>query len=370
MWAKMKRWLEVNSLTGLEVILGQEGVVMVHACTLNISGDQLSVRDQQPGLKNTAHFGKHYQPSPVALCLTGRGILVKSIPDVVRIDQQVIQNLLPNAKVEDFYFQLDHGDDRIAGNGQATLFMIRRSVADAVISQLSRLGFQVVSLSLNPPPSGTIPEGSKPELSRAYAAAFQVLLGQNYSEVESDALSENKAQLFARTKVMGIAAVSGCILMLMLLINFFLFSHYRTQSADLADRNNQSGQEVRKFREMETGIAQKTTLINEAGWTGGYPMAWLTDQLMATRPASVRISLLSINPMKTQSLPGAREELYESGRIKVTGTCDKAATLNNWLFEIRGKDWVKECSISAYEMNRETEKGQFTIDIYIEDYEG
>jgi hypothetical protein len=370
MWAKIKGWFELRELTGLEIRLGADGVEAVHACRLQLSGDRLSVTDQHEGLKNIAHFGKHYKAGPVALCLSGRGILVKKIQPVPAVDQHVIQQVLPNANIGEFYCQLENaaGEGRAADH--AVLSLIRKSVADPLIAALSALGFQVVSLRLGHPPGEKAGSKIKPELVPAYSAAFGVLLAQEHPEVENQELNENKIQVFAKAKVMGIAAVFGCALLVLLLLNFFLFTHYQAEAGKLTFRKTRSGQEVKKFQQMESGIARKTSLITSAGWTGGYPYAWLTGQLMTGRPAAVEITLFSINPLKAQALVTSREEVYETGKIRISGTCDKAATLNNWLFEIRAREWVKDCSIKAYELNKESGKGQFTIDIDISDYEG
>lgn len=364
MLGRIRGWFELGTLTGAEIRLGQEGVEAVQACTLQLSGDRLLIKDQHTGLKNITHFAKHVQPGPVAICLTGKGVLTKTIQSVQVIDQQAIGQVLPNANAADFYFQLE------SGNEHSVISLVRRSVADAVIKEFTDLGFQVVSLSLGM--SNDIKMGSavKPELLLAYHCAFGILLGQETATVAHAALEENKLQVFAKAKVMGIAAVFGSAVLVLLMVNFFLFSHYEREAGRLSLKRNRSGMQVKKFQQMESDIQQKTALVTNTGWTGGYPYAWLTDQLMAGRPAAVAISQLSINPLKVQKAVGSTAEIHETGKIRISGTCDKAATLNNWLFEIRSKDWVKDCGIQDYELNKESGKGQFTIDIQISDYEG
>jgi hypothetical protein len=364
MLGRIRGWFELSALTGAEIRLGQEGVESVQACTLQISGDRMAIKDQHTGLKNIAHFAKQYKPGPLAVCLTGKGILNKQIQPVGLASEQVISQVLPNANAADFYFQLDRRD------GHAAVSLVRRSVADDLIKELTALGFQVVSLGLGALNEERVVSGLKPELMPAYDSAFQVLLKQESRGVDHAVLKENRLQAFAKAKVMGIAAVFGCVMLVLLVVNFFMFSHYETEAGRLSLKRNRSGMQVRKFRQMESDILQRTSLITSAGWTGGYPYAWLTDQLMAGRPAAVAISGLSINPLKIQSAAIGTAEMYETSRIRISGSCDKAATLNNWLQEIRAKEWVKDAAILNYELNRESGKGQFTIDIEISDYEG
>ncbi|HKG08717.1 MAG TPA: hypothetical protein VKB19_19765 [Pedobacter sp.] len=364
MRAKIKAWFELSKLTGIEINLGSEGVETVHACTLQISGDQLGIAAQNAGLKSIEHFAKNYKPGPVTLCLTGKGILTRQIAPVQVIDRQVISQILPNANAEEFYFQLYNSTEF------SVVSLVRQSVADAVLAELERSGFQVLVLSLGSPDDDVPIASLRPELIPASQIAFQVLLGRTVAGVAIEQLKTNKLQAFAKAKVLGIAAVFGCILLVLLLINFFVFSHYQDAAGRLAIRRNQSGVEVKKFRQVESDIVQKTALITTAGWAGGYPYAWLTDQLMAGKPAVITISAFSINPLKAQKITDKREEVYENRKISISGSSDQAATLNNWLFEIRAKDWVSDCSIRDYELNKESGKGQFTIEIEIRDYEG
>ncbi|WP_285060255.1 hypothetical protein [Pedobacter ginsengisoli] len=361
---RIRGWFELGTLIGAEIRLGQDGTESVQACTLQISGDRMTVKDQHTGLKNITHFAKHYKPGPLAVCLTGKGILTKQIQPIAVASEQVISQVLPNANAADFYFQLEQRD------GHAVVSLVRRPVADDLIKELTALGFQVICLSLGALRNGQATSNLKPELMPAYDSAFQVLLKQELTGVDHAALNENRLQAFARAKVGGIAAVFGCVMLVLLVINFFMFSHYEAEAGRLSLKRNRSGMQVKKFQQMESDIQQKTSLITSAGWAGGYPYSWLTGQLMAGRPSAVAITQFSINPLKIQSGATSTAEIYETGKIRVSGTCDQAATLNNWLQEVRAKEWVKDCGILNYELNRESGKGQFTIDIEISDYEG
>jgi hypothetical protein len=364
MLSRVRGWFELSTLTGAEIRLGQDGVEAVLACTLQVSGDRMAIKDQHAGLKNIAHFAKYYKPGPLALCLTGKGILTKEIQPVAVTSQQLIGQVLPNANAADFYFQLDQKA------GLTLVSIVRRSVADGLIKELTALGFPVVSLSLGTLADEDAVSGVKPELMSAYYSAFQVLLKQEIVGVDHAVIKENRLHAFAKAKVIGIAVVFGCVMLVLLMVNFFMFNHYETEAGRLSLKRNRSGMQVKKFQQMESDILQKTSLVASAGWAGGYPYAWLTDQLMAGRPAAVAISGLSINPLKIQRATISAAEIYETKKIRISGTCDKAATLNNWLFEIRAKAWVKDCGIMTYELNKESGKGQFTIDIEISDYEG
>jgi len=354
MLQRIKERFELRALSGVEVRLGKEGIDHINACTLKLSGDLLSLVINKDNLKNIAHFAKHFRPGPVAVCLTGKGVLTKEVKNALVTDKQVVQLVMPNANPDEFYFQLHSTES------PAMVSLIRRIVADEILSELSDQGFQVVALSLG-----------KLDNDPAYKAAFQVLLSQEIIEVQELKFTNNRRQMFAKAKVLGIAVVFGSTLFALLIINFMLSGYFAGKADQLALKRNASGMEVRKFQEMEADVQQKVVLITNTGWAGGYPLAWLTDQLMTSKPAAITLRQLSINPLKPTKIQGAAStETYEVNKITVSGFCDQAATLNNWLFEIRSKSFVAGCTIGLYELNKESGKGSFTIHIVVRDYEG
>jgi len=354
MLQRIKERFEQRALSGVEVRLGKAGVDHINACTLRLSGDLLSVTGKKVNLKNIAQFAKHFKPGPVAICLTGKGVLTKEVKNVLVIDKQVVQLVMPNANPDEFYFQL-HSNEQ-----QAMVSLIRRKVADEILSELNDLGFQIVALSL-----GELDDDP------AYKAAFQVLLDQEIIEVQDVKFAHNRRQMFAKARVLGIAVVFGSTLFFLLIINFLLSGYFAGKADQLALKRNATGMEIKKYQEMEADVLQKAVLITHTGWAGGYPLAWLTDQLMVSKPAAITLRQLSINPLKPTKIQGATStEIYEVNKIMVSGFCDQAATLNNWLFEIRSKSYVAACTIGQYELNKESGMGNFTIHIVLKDYEG
>lgn len=354
MLQRIKERFELRALSGVEIRLGKEGIDHINACTLKLSGDLLSVTGKKENLKNITHFAKHFKPGAVVVCLTGKGVLTKEVNNTLVTDKQVVQLVMPNANPDEFYFQL-HSTAQ-----QVMVSLIRRTSADEILSELNNLGFQVVALSL-----GELDDDP------AYKAAFQVLLNQEIIEVQEVKFAHNRRQIFAKARVLGIAVVFGSSLFSLLVIGFLLSGYFEGKADQLALKRNATGMEIKKYQKMEADVQQKAALIVHTGWAGGYPLAWLTDQLMISKPTSITLRQLNINPLKPTKIQGAAStETYEVNKVMISGVCDQAATLNNWLFEIRSKSFVTACTIGQYELNKESGEGNFTIHIVLKDYEG
>ena len=348
-----KDLFRLRRLIVLQIRLENDGLTTCHVYELNLSGEKLQVTDRKSGFKNIAHFSRLFRPGPLMLCLSGRGVLSKQIDRQRLTDEQVFAHTLPNARPDDFYMQWVAREDLTA------VSVVRKEVADPYIEELTRGGFEILALNLGP------------ETAEQQENAIKLLLGAETVKAGYPGLQENYDQVVAKARFQGMLMLSGLVLLLVLLINFFFFSVYSDKTEQLMRQNNITGAQVKKYQEMEETLQQKAVLIKHAGWTGGYPCAWLTDRLMASKPFDIGISGFTINPLRlSQPSTTVPDEVYETGKIRINGNSGDASTLNNWLHKIRAMNWVKTCDIASYGLNRDISRGEFVIEISISDYEG
>lgn len=364
---KLQALMKLNTITGVEMHTAKDGQRLLHACTIGIAKQQLSFGAKEKAMKSVLHLAKNFKPGDIALCLTGKGVVTKKIAQVQKVDQQVVNQVLPNANPEHFYFQ------HYQSGEYSFISAIRRTEADEVLAQFSENGFRVLLLSLD----AFVLEGAmelkegllEPELQLAYAAAFQLLLAESPVEIEHQPLVFARQQALAKAKLKGIAMVSGLVLLVLLLLNFLLFSYYSGQVKSLSAASNITSAEIGKLRGQEKDISKKTALIKVAGWTGGLNYAYITDQLLACMPAKMSLQEFSINPPDELQSRSRHESVYLCKALKIAGSCADASMLNNWIFAIKAKDWVEGCKIMNYEINQDDGNGLFTIAVQLKDHE-
>lgn len=364
---KLQEMMKLNAVTGVEVHTGKDGQRLLHACSISIVKQQLSFESRQHGLKSVLHFAKVFKPQNIAICLSGKGVITKKIERVQGIDQQVVNQVLPNANPEHFYFQ------HYTEGEHSFISAIRRTDADELLARFQESGFRVLSLSLDTFVQQNAMELKagqlEPGLELAYAAAFQLLLNAGPIAIEHEQITRAREQAFAKAKLKGIAMVAGLVLLVLLLFNFMLFSYYSSQVKSLSAASNISSAEIGKLRGQEKDIAKKTGLIKAAGWTGGLNYAYITDQLLAAMPGKMGLQEFSINPPDEQQSRSRHESVYLCKAVKITGSCPDASMLNNWIFAIKAKDWVEGCKIINYAINPDDGSGLFTISVQLKDHE-
>lgn len=342
----LKDMFHLGRLILLDLHQDREGKPSLSASELIRSGDKITVSKKNADLKNITHFAKQYSTGmPVAINLSGKGVLQKEIDGNKPSAIEAFYVALPNSKAEDFYIQW-------TSNKVQTITMVRREGANLILNELSDAGLVVVSMSLNL---------NESELKKTGIA---LLLGLERVDVEQEILTLNLEQLQAKAKLKGISTLAAALMFVTLLINFVCYFTYSDKVTRLEQQQNISLDKVDKYQTIEADVSEKIGLIKSTGWTGGYPLAWLTDRVMASKPASIGMSAFVINPIKKRS---SEEQpiAFENLKVLIRGNSQEAVELNNWLHEIRAMNWVKDCELVSYNFNKESGKGEFMLALNI-----
>jgi hypothetical protein len=357
-----------ETLTGVAVHIGSPGSFVIHACTISVFNNKLDIGDKQTGLKNVLHFSKHYPKGPLALSITGKGVMTRQIEEAGQPEAQALQKVLPNANPDDFYVQL-HQDD--SGD---YLSLMRRADADELVADFEGYGYTVVSLNLGGFAAAEVlmPEDKQLDeaLLNAYRTAFQVLLlAEDRIEVKAGGFGYARQQAFARVKVMRLARLTGLAAGLLLILNFMFYQYYTAQVGKLERENKVTGDAAGQLRATEASILQKTELVESAGWMDGFNPAFIADRLLSLMPEEVTLQEFSINPVNKEIKRFDQAPVYRIGMVEVTGSCREANALNNWLIAIKTYDWVADCKIKNYLVSPESGRGIFTVHIQLDENE-
>lgn len=354
--AKISVWFKglfrLKQLAVLRVTLDREGQHQYSAYLLELEAEQIKVAAEQGAPKNVAHFSKNFPKMPVLLCLNGKGVLGKTIPAADLTGEAALAQALPGADPGDFYVQVLKVYN--GAQPETRLEVVRKPLADELSAQLEAAGHPVVGLCLG-------------EAAGLQDNAVKVLLGAGGVTAAAPAMQEQLVQLRAKVRLSGMFALTGVGLLLLLLLNFLLLSHYTAEVERLALQQNLKGSEVKKYALLETEVGSRAAFLRTSGFSG-YPFAWLTGAVMASRPAGVVVTEFSINPLRQQTFASGGRKVYEAGKMIIRGQSDGAAEVNGWLYGLRAMDWVKYCELSGYVVSRDTGKGEFTVSIDMAPY--
>lgn len=333
---------------------------------------------------------------PVALSVSGKGIIHKQLKGVGAEKKDLFREAFSSVEKKDFYVQEALVDDLV------WISIIRRAVADDIVGKLQSAGLNVYMLSLGGLPvisiwellSGTAegfsasghqfevtPEGNltayryqetsadngslklgnsklKPALLVPYALAFQLFLHEKLSsvKVENDQVDKRFKDFLEFSKLKKTAGIFVFALLALLLISFFVLTHYNAENAKLNQQVGAITATADQSDLLKKEIANQKVLLEKLGWNGGYSHAFLLNEIGSSKPRA-----LTLNEVQFERLKESAENKDALASIRISGETSNLSAVNNWIFMLKEKKWAKEVKLLRYQQDTESESFAFNL---------
>jgi Tfp pilus assembly protein PilN len=401
---KLEQYYRINEAAGVHIQLQSEGRVSIQVCTLVAGGNELQMDKKITGLNLPGQLKEHLPAgSVIALNLSGKGILQKRIEKVERIDQNILNAMLPNAKLEEFYIQ------HFPSGEFSFISLVRRTEADKWISQLKDYAFKPLMLSLGLfPVDAVIPllnvyEGEFPlngyriqrnekgewtgcqpddsahavfpvklaaenldeQLISPYAVAFQLVLGDRIEPVKAD-VGSLEAALQTTLSTIKIRAQSVMVLLLLfvaLLVNFLVYSSLNSSNQTLMGQVSHEAKNSSDQQDINEQVKNKEDRLKLLGWDGGVDKSELIDKIAALLPPEIALREILVNPVDQGQSRTQKSLAFDDRKIEVTGISQQVIPVNEWIARVKTKSWVKDIRLANFAYNNELNTGQFTVTI-------
>lgn len=400
--SKLDQYYRLNKVAGIYIRVDNGGQ-QIHLCAVEANGNQLDITKKVIGLTSVAQLKEHLQTKTVvSLNLSGKGILQKRIDKVEIVDQNVFSQILPNAKLDDFYVQ------NFASGEHSFISVIRKPEADKWLNQLKELYFQPLLLSLGIfPVEQIIPQlnvyeseviidgyqiqrdekgdwldsrltedkspfvfkvGSEKideKLLIPYANAFQlVMIGQvDATAADADELNKSLQSRLNEQKLKVQGTMVLTVIFSLLLLNFILLSWLNSSNASLSDQVGKYAETTSNEQEISERIKEKESLLQTLGWDGGINKSVLIDQVCSLLPQELTLREITVNPIDVASSRVRKIVVFYNKKIIITGNSEKIIPVNEWIARIKTKTWVKNIQLENFIYNSELNTGQFIISI-------
>jgi len=400
----LENYYRINQAAGLSVHIKADGELQIDLCSVLAAGSSLEIEKKETRQTSLEQIRQHLpEKTPIALNLSGKGVLLKQVPKIEELDQSNFSSVLPNGNLDDFFVQ-----NFISGE-ISFISLIRKSEAQRWIDQLCQLGYQPLILSLGPFVIENIisqlniydgdliisghhinrnkqlawtayhfdPQASAPfaikignekigeKLIIPYAAAFQLVLASKLdrvrAEVESLEINLNKQLSNNKFKVQGFAVL--IIVFVLLLANFITLTMLNSSNAELIKKVSASAQSDSSQRLFDEKIKQSEAHLRLLGWDGGINKSTLIDQLCSLLPPEIKLSSISVDPIDRSASRAQKELIFADRELQVTGSSDAIIPVNEWIARIKTRPWVKNVQIESYAFDSELNKGKFLISI-------
>ncbi len=402
----INRITENKTLLGLDCLLSGDGTVSCSAILLKKAGSKVVTEKVFESCNSLQALSSQMKDKPpVVLVINGKGIIHKHISWNESDDARtLLGKVLPNASLTDFYIQ-----QSAPFNGKVLVSAARRSLIDQILDQCAEQKLDIIGCSLGPLiiesilplldtgggyqydfsfleyslsivdnhletfktaqpfQDGTVKIGEE-NISFStllpFAAAFSALAGIPASHAEVDRVSTQREdnrqkRLFQFT----LAGIVGFFLLVML-INFFAFDHFRSKKQHLEQQLSLNKDILQRLDTLTNEFHRKQGFLERTGMLQASRVSAYADDLCRGVPQSITLSGMNINPWQK---PKADEDKvsFQKKTMRLSGFCNQSIELNDWMQEIKKKDWVKNIVLLNYSQTKGMQSGEFALQMDI-----
>ena len=397
-----------NTVAGIEVLIKDAGKYEYNVVVLKKNKNQVQLLQSEQKVNDLEKVKETIKNIPVCLAISGRGILhkkVKNIPDNLSIH---LQQVLPNAKPEAFFMQVQDFETK-----QSYTSVIRKDTIEAIIQQFSEKGMDVIDVGLGPfclesiipllplkvkhrphlelgmyklgieedqiteftQNSGEkraieerikIGEENIPaNLMVSFATAFSGLFSFKETFKNFDPAATIKEE-WEQKSIFKVAGWSVLIFFLsILLANYLVFDYLTQQNNALASELNRNQGLLKKVTELREQIEEKEQFLKATGLSKPSQTSWYADQLAGTVPENIQLTGLTVHPVKEDVDPREKRVIFLIDEIEVRGVCKNSYHLNEWLKRLRTLAWIGSVEIDNYVKDPNDDLGHFDLKVVI-----
>ncbi|MGK6353195.1 hypothetical protein [Parapedobacter sp. DT-150] len=393
----------IPQLAGVELLLADGELFVANVVMVKRSGTKVTFVSGEYGLTDFRAITKHIpQGIPVVLTVGGRGVIHRALDNGHhQNDLDGLKQVLPNAKVDDFYVQ------RAELGGCTMVSVARRKLIDDIIAQMGKWGLPLLGVSLGPfavdlfkgylfPDDAesrtigrhrfTIQQGMiaaynllgeeaaqtarrvdiggeqlNEWLVPAFAAAFGAISEIALYRLPISAIEQQAADYRQRWAFRRSGTVLMVLFLLVLLVNAFYFMDYSQKVAGFAGSDALTiQQEIDKLRKQS---AERETLL-EGLWhddAARWGMAFMADRIAGTLPEGVRLRELAIYPRDEALSRKQRRPVHIPSAIRIRGTCGDMPQVNDWMKRLRSLAFCEDVEIEEYGFDEQDKVGVFSL---------
>lgn len=184
----------------------------------------------------------------------------------------------------------------------------------------------------------------------AYAAAFQFILHEqlNLIEVPSAEIKQNLVEYSAKLKFKKHGMLILLFFFILLMLNFLAFSHYNSGNQELMSKAGQQSYVFENRQKLEKDVKIKESTVQNLGWNKGYSYAYLCDQIGQTLPKEIKLEEMQVNSLSGAGSGLLKVPQLDNGSMRIKGQTTSIYAVNNWIYTLKEKSWVKEVKLEKY----------------------
>lgn len=393
-----RKYLTGSVVAGVEMYLN--GTQTIYRCViLKKSGNKVKTEKVSADLYSLAELsGFCNENIPVVLVITGKGVITRVLPEGPGTEsQQLLRKVLPDISAADFFCSLVPLSDastmisvvrkdtvKVAlDEMQQRLSIVQGFAGAGIVHQLplfhakgtelqagnyvlvSQNGLLAAVKNAQAATDEEVDIGGEKIPARSLLACAAALKGILFHLNEfsgSVAFVPKADEAFYQKQALRFtmkAALAG--LLLVLGINYAMFSHYRNELGNLESDVSGYRNAIAELNLKEEEAARKKLFLTETGLYERSSWSWYADRLIHDMPSGIRLDKLELSPV----LPLVQEDTvaFDQGVVRIRGFGSENAVVNSWIEKLQHTEWVKQVKLQSYGNTAIENSGAFFIEL-------
>lgn len=329
---------------------------------------------------------------PLALCITNNQVLQKEVDSIENNDKKLLHKAFPNVNLEEFYYEI------IRLKTKSIVSICRRSYIDNLLISLQKK-FKIISINLGISPIKQLMSFSLPEEistnSKTIFVVSEEMQNNNITEIKyhhinglnipntqllpfcqilqtvfnthhstgtiielNERLNSDFRQgsFFSATIKYGLIAI-----LLVLLANFFAFSHYFGKANSLRETVSLNKAGIDNIARLKNRINEKQKKLSDYNAETHSRSSYILNEIVKGIPSSLLLTSIDYQPLQKK----IKEEeiiMLSEKLILVSGHTVSGEAFTAWIEAIGKFEWIEKVIIVSFGKDQEN-KTAFEIKI-------
>lgn len=338
----------------------------------------------------------HKSKVPFVLIINNDQVLQKEVQGIEPNDKKVLHKAFPNLNVEDFYYE-------IWRHGKVSLIAIcRKSYIDELLGRLGK-EFSIAVISLGVSGISSLSGFAAPSLVTTNTQSISLdldmqenLISFNVSQnadYNINGLNVQNTHLLAFCGILKFilpSATTGNIidltmvldenfhqktffekglkttigfLLVLLLINFFLFSHYFDKATEMAATVSVYKSGIENTTKIKQRIIEKEQKLKSFTSNAASASAFVINDLVKNIPSSILLSEIIYHPLE-KKVKQDEMILVKNNIVFISGMTLSNTAFTGWIEEIESNRWVNSITITSFGKD-EDNNTKFSVSIIL-----
>ena len=200
----------------------------------------------------------------------------------------------------------------------------------------------------------------------AFAAALSFFVPGSGGLINAEALNGSKEEYAQKRKFETRGMAFLVLTFLLVIINYLVFDHYKKAGDHAEEQLALSSSAMQHYNTLKLEYERRKEFLERNGLLQNARSSFYADRLAQDLPAEIGWTDLHIHPVeKKKSGDDTGQITFEGKTIMVAGNCRESSGLNEWMKQLRKKDWVQQVSLLNYKQDQAKEDGIFLLKIQV-----